>query len=92
LEWLVVTEGRAQLQGEGTIGEGHYRFLLTAETHRLSHERAISNCWGRRDYLRLKIWDPATGEVVYDNQPGSDDDAPLDQTTLVRIGSIVIHQ
>ena len=41
------------------------------------------------DMFRIKIWDKATDEIVYDNQIGDEDDAPL--TTIIGGGSIVIH-
>ena len=41
------------------------------------------------DHFRLKIWDRATGVVVYDNQLGAPDDA--DPSTAIGGGSIVIH-
>jgi hypothetical protein len=37
----------------------------------------------------MKIWDKATGAVVYDNQMDADESA--DPTTVVSSGSIVIH-
>lgn len=41
------------------------------------------------DRFRIKIWDPATGDVVYDNELGvPDGDNP---TTALGGGSIVIH-
>ena len=45
---------------------------------------------GGVDRFRIKIWDKATGSVVYDNQLGaSDDEAP---TTALGGGSIMIHK
>jgi len=44
---------------------------------------------GGVDKFRIKIWDKATGQVVYDNQPGDPDNA--DATTVIGGGSIVIH-
>ena len=45
---------------------------------------------GSSDLFRIKIWDKATGEVVYDNQLGIADTA--DPTTEIQGGSIVIHK
>jgi len=42
------------------------------------------------DAFRIKIWDRATDEVVYDNQMGASDDG--DDATELGGGSIVIHQ
>jgi hypothetical protein len=47
------------------------------------------NGGGGVDRFRLKIWDRATGVVVYDNQLGAPDDA--DPSTAIGGGSIVIH-
>jgi hypothetical protein len=46
---------------------------------------------GGDDKLRMKIWDVVDDElVIYDNQPGDDDQADLQ--TIVQQGSIVIHK
>ena len=42
------------------------------------------------DKFRIKIWDKATDEVIYDNQMDAADDA--DPTTDIGGGSIVIHK
>jgi hypothetical protein len=42
------------------------------------------------DKFRIKIWDRTTSNVIYDNQPGADDNA--DATTSIAAGSIVIHK
>ena len=42
------------------------------------------------DLFRIKIWDKATGEVIYDNQVGDEEDA--DPTTELGGGSIRIHK
>jgi len=76
--WLVIAGTKAQYKGTGTInGVGEYGFLLTAID-------------GTPDKFRIKIWDMATGEVIYDNQPGESDTA--DPTTAIGGGSIVIHK
>ena len=80
-EWLVISGGRAQYKGSGTInGTGDYRFLLTAVD-------------GTPDRFRIKIVDAATDAVVFDNQIGADETAPA-ATALDKVsgnGSIVIH-
>jgi uncharacterized protein len=56
-EWLVVSGGKAQFKGQGTInGEGSYKFMLTAVD-------------GSTDAFRIKIWteDEMGEHVVYDN-------------------------
>jgi len=42
------------------------------------------------DLFRIKIWSKDTGEVIYDNQMGDDEDT--DPTTVIGGGSIVIHE
>jgi PKD repeat protein len=83
-EWLVVAGARAQFKGSGMVnGLGDYRFLLTAMDGALPGG-------GGTDKFRIKLWDEATGTVIYDNQlGGSDTDDP---TTAIQGGSIVIHK
>ncbi len=83
-EWLVVAGARAQFKGVGTVnGAGSYGFMLTAIDGQVSGGGGV-------DKFRIKIWDKATGEIVYDNQMGAGDAA--DPTTAVMGGSIVIHK
>jgi hypothetical protein len=61
LEWLAVAGSRARLQGEGTInGAGRYGVRITVAD-------------GTRDSLRVRIWNKATGAVVFDNLPLADE-------------------
>jgi PKD repeat protein len=83
-EWLVVAGSKAKFKGTGTInGAGDYGFMLTAVD---GDDRHI----GTTDALRIKIWDLATGTVVYDNKIGDADDS--DASTTLGGGSIVIHR
>jgi len=83
-EWLVVAGSRAQFKGYGTVnGAGDFGFLLTAIDGHL-------NGGGGTDAFRIKIWDRATGTVVYDNQLGADEFG--DVATAIGGGSIVIHK
>ncbi len=76
-EWLVVAGTRAQYEGTGTInGQDEYGFMLTAID-------------GTPDGMRIKIWNKANEEVVYDNKNGSSDTG--NDTTELGGGSIVIH-
>ena len=76
-DWLVVAGSKAKYKGRGTInGSGDYGFLVTAID-------------GQPDRFRIKIWDRATGDVAYDNQPGAGDES--DAATDLGGGSIVIH-
>jgi hypothetical protein len=83
-EWLVVAGARAQFKGAGTInGQANFGFMLTAIDGALSGG-------GGADKFRIKIWDRASGAIVYDNQLGAADDG--DPTTVIGGGSIVIHK
>ena len=83
-EWLVVAGARAQYKGVGTInGSGNYGFLLTAIDSSV-------NGGGNADTFRIKIWEKASGNIVYDNQYLADDDS--DAGTQLGGGSIVIHK
>jgi len=77
-EWLVIAGSKAQYKGTGTInGAGNYGFMLTAID-------------GTPDRFRIKIWNKATGDVIYDNMLGvADDGNPI---TVLGGGSIVIHK
>lgn len=52
--------------------------------------RVVVNGGGGTDKFRIKIWDKATGQVVYDNQMNAGDDA--DPTTVIGGRSIIIHK
>jgi hypothetical protein len=83
-EWLVVAGARAQYKGSGTInGSGDYGFLLTCIDGQI-------NGGGGTDKFRIKIWDKASSQVVYDNQLGDGDTA--NPSTVLGGGSIVIHK
>ena len=77
-DWLVIAGAKAQHEGTGTInGAGEYGFMLTATD-------------GSPDKFRIKIWDKATDEIIYDNMIGAADDANLE--TAIEGSSIVIHK
>jgi hypothetical protein len=83
-DWLVIAGARAQYKGTGTInGAGDYRFMLTAIDGQVSGGGGV-------DKFRIKIWNAATSQVVYDNQMAASDDAT--PTTAISQGSIVIHK
>jgi hypothetical protein len=63
----------------GTAG---YGFMLTAVDGEVSGG-------GGTDKFRIKIWEKASGAVVYDNQPGAEDDAT--PSTVIGGGPIIIH-
>lgn len=82
-DWLVVSGASARFKGTGTVnGSGDYGFLLTATDGQV-------NGGGGTDLLRLKVWDRATDQVVYDNQAGDADDAA--PVTALGGGSVVVH-
>jgi PKD repeat protein len=83
-DWLVVAGARAQYKGSGTInGAGDYGFMLTAID-------GVGPGGGGADRFRIKIWNKATGAVVYDNQLGAADDS--NPTTALGGGSIIVHK
>ena len=83
-QWLVVSGARAQYKGEGTInGGGSYGFLLTAVDGDLPGGTGD-------DKFRIKIWDKASGLVVYDNQMGAAESA--EPASAIASGSITIKK
>ena len=81
--WLVVTSPKAQIRGLGTINRrGNYGFEVTA-----IDGKAIGG--GSVDKVRLRVWNAATGAVVYDSQMNAAQDAP--PTTAI-VGSIKIKK
>ncbi len=80
----MISGAKAQYKGEGTInGAGSYSFLLTANDGQVSGGGGV-------DRFRIKIWDKATDNVVYDNQLGDAEDATA--SDALEGGSIVIHK
>jgi PKD repeat protein len=83
-DWLVIAGAKAKFKGTGTIdGSGSYGFMLSGVDGQASGG-------GGTDRFRIKIWDIASGEIVYDNQIGDGDDEEL--STALGGGSIVIHK
>jgi PKD domain len=84
-QWLVVSGPMAQYKGTGTInGAGNYNFLLTARDGDVAGGGGV-------DGFRIKITDPVTGNVIYDNLMSSDDTVTSANTQAIGGGSIVIH-
>jgi RHS repeat-associated protein len=79
LDWLVVSGGAAWYEGTGTLnGSGTYAFLAAA-----------SSGGAGTGKLRVRIWNKATGAILYDTQPGAPiPAAPITHTTS---GSIVFR-
>lgn len=79
-DWLVASGNKAMVQGTGTInGGGSYGFIVSA----------IDGGKKGPDLARVKIWNKATGQVVYDSQPGAANAA--DPDTPVSSGKITIQ-
>ena len=82
-DWLVVAGHSAKFKGDGTInGGGQYGFMLSAVDGKLKGDGL--------DRFRIKIWDKASDQVIYDNEMGASDDA--ESATVIGGGSIVIHR
>jgi len=82
-EWLVVVGSKALVKGSGAInGSGNYGFRLTVADGDVSGG-------GEVDKFRLKIWDKATGVILYDNQMGAPDEA--DATQAIAGGNVTLH-
>ena len=81
---LVIAGKQAIYKGVGTInGVGGYSFMVSAVDGQVSGGGGI-------DKFRIKIWNTATGAIVYDNNIASADNAT--PTTVLGGGSIVIHE
>jgi hypothetical protein len=80
---LVIAGSLANYKGVGTInGAGNYGFMVAAVD-------GDYNKGTGPDKFRMKIWDVASGKIVYDNQAGDGEDAAA--STAIASGSIVIH-
>jgi hypothetical protein len=85
LQWLVVTGFKSQIRGVGRINAlGDYGFLLTAYDGQQPGG-------GGTDRFRLKIWNRATGAVVFDNvsDPTATDDIDRAKPQAVGAGSAI---
>ncbi|MBU6399497.1 MAG: putative Ig domain-containing protein, partial [Verrucomicrobia bacterium] len=94
LDWLVVENGRADLKGVGTLAAAdddqhlppappkQYGFFLSAIPGH-GHKTPAQ--------LRLFVWDPQTGQTVFDNQANASIIDPLAGQTVLGDGSIEIH-
>ncbi len=80
-DYLVISGAKAQFKGLGKLnGSGAYNFLLTVIDGDLPGGGGV-------DRFRMKIWNKATGAIVYDNQLGASD--ADDPTTPVGSGSAI---
>ena len=79
-QWLVIAASSAQFEGTGTInGSGNYTFLVTI----------VDGGKTGPSLIRIKIWDTASGTVIYDSQPGAPDTAT--PTVAIGGGNLKIH-
>ncbi len=82
-DWLVVASDRARFRGRGEInGNTGYAFEIDATDGNLKSRDGL-------DRIRVRIWDDASGDIVYDNGAGNQN-SPDPMTALIE-GSIVIH-
>jgi hypothetical protein len=82
----VVSGSRAQYKGTGTInGSGGYSFLLTAVDGQVAGGGGI-------DRFRIKIWNTASGSLIYDNSSGASDDIDSATPQMLGGGSISIKK
>jgi hypothetical protein len=83
-DYLAVSGSKAQFKGWGKSSTGFtYNFVLTVRDGQLSNGGGV-------DKLRMKIYAKNSGQIIYDNQPGSSDAA--DPTTPVGDGSSIAIQ
>jgi hypothetical protein len=85
-QWLVVAGAKAQYKGTGEVnGAAGYGFLLTAEDGDAKNGGGV-------DRFRLKVWEQATGALVYDNVLGAPDDIDSASPQAIASGSIILHK
>jgi PKD repeat protein len=83
-DWLMIQKEakKAFYKGSGKIGgKGDYGFLVAV---------IDGGSKPAQDLFRIKIWNKATGAVVYDTQPGAADTAA--PTTPLTLGGLVIEK
>ena len=95
-DYLVVNGITATLKGVGTLTDGTpVSFLVRGLDNKRQDmvDRGLSTNLAQglpnQDYARIKVWNLATGAVVYDSQPGAADAAT--PTEMVRGGSFSIR-
>lgn len=83
-DYLAIAGNRAQFQGFGKLnGASGYNFILTVVDGNMIGGDGV-------DRFRLKIWNKATGAIVFDNQMGASDAA--NPTAAVGSGSSIVIQ
>jgi hypothetical protein len=86
-DWMVVTGNNAYYQGSGLVMDrksgsktqfiSGYKFLFAG----------TDNGRNQKDLFRMKIWDPKTGTVKYDNLPGATSTTDIDTRPTVQLSS-----
>jgi len=80
-DFRALSGARTQFKGYGKLNnEAGYKYLLTVIDGQAPKGGGV-------DKFRIKIWNDQTGEVIFDNQLGDDDDA--DPTTPVGDGKSI---
>jgi subtilisin-like proprotein convertase family protein len=83
-DYLVVAAAKSKYKGEGTInGVGRYGFMVTAIDGDAKETPGP-------DAFRMRIWNLATGAVVYDNMAGAIEDSY--SALAIAGGSITVHK
>jgi endonuclease G len=87
-DWLVIAGAKAQYKGTGVVtnSTATYGFLLTATDGDMKNGNAAGP-----DKFRIKIWDIATSNVVYDNVLGGSDDVDAANPQVLGGGNIQIQ-
>ena len=95
-DYLVVNGITATLKGVGTLTDGTPVTFLVRELDNKRQDMvdrglptSLAQGLPNQDYARIKVWNLATGAVVYDSQPGAADAAT--PTEMVRGGSFSIR-
>lgn len=85
-DWLVVAGRKAQFKGWGEVNKAPgFQFLLTASDGDAQGGDGL-------DRFRLKVWEAATGFVIYDNVRGSSDDMDASGLQEITRGRVQIRK
>ncbi len=80
---LSISNAKAVFKGTGIVnGAGDYGFTISISDGQISGDGI--------DRFRIRIWDKASGNTLYDNQQGAPDQA--EPTMALAGGSLVIHK
>jgi len=82
-DWLVVQGAVATVRGAGTLADGTaVGFQLAGKDGKSAADRA--------DRMRVRVWNLATGAVLYDSEPSAPDLAA--PTTALGGGNVTVHR